>query len=57
MKNYQWIVIGLISFNIIFANTDESTQIKIVTFIAEVMIQVLHIIFMRKKHEMENTTT
>ena len=33
MKIYQWIVIGLISFKIIFAIPDESTQIKSVTFI------------------------
>jgi len=33
MKIYQWIVIGLISFKIIFAIPDESIQIKSVTFI------------------------
>ena len=33
MKIYLWIVIGLISFKIIFAIPDESTQIKSVTFI------------------------
>ena len=33
MKLYLWIVIGLISLNIVFANSLDNAQIKSVTFI------------------------
>ena len=52
MKTYQWIVIGLISLNIIFAIPDESTHIKSVTFIGNKNIKskfLLNIINIQNK--------